>query len=416
MQFGTAILIGVLLAKSGLPTGFISMYEAWIFIASLFIFFWVAGGQNTLLQLYPKLNERQQQAALFNVFFLFTLGGLLSGGVLYLFRNQVAQQLTSFAELPHIDLLALFLFFNAPTFLIQIYYLLLKKFKAIVLFGGVSFGLQLVLVVLPVYLGMTMKEVMLGLLAWAVFKFGWGIVLVARYAKWSLDKIFLKRYLPLALPLLLFAFIGKGSEYVSGLVVTTLFDDDAAFAVFRYGAREFPLAVVMVGALATSLISEVAAGQPEGLERIKRTTLRLAHWLYPMSMVSMLVAPVVFPLVFNADFRESARIFNIFTLLLSSRILLPQVVAMAHHRNYILTLSALAELALLAALSWWWGKLFGLPGVAFAAVAAFMTDRVILIGYNWKVLHIPPGKYIAWRPFLLYNALMAGVFFVSLMY
>lgn len=416
LQFGTAILIGILLAKSGLPTSLISVYEAWMFIASLFVFFWIAGGQNTLLQLYPKLEEDQQKTALFNVFFLFTTAGLVTGAGLFLSRNLVTQQLTNFTELPHLDLLSLFIVFNAPTFLIQIYYLLLKKFRAIVLFGIVSFGLQLMLVVLPVYLGMTLKEVMLGLVIWAVFKFLWGIVLVARHAKWAIDPKFLRHYLPLALPLLLFSFIGKGSEYVSGLVVTTLFEDDAAFAVFRYGAREFPLAVLMVGALATSLIPEVSADIGKGLSRIKATTLKLSHWLYPMSMVSMLAAPVVFPVVFNPDFKESARIFNIFTLLLSSRILLPQVITMARQKNYILTLSAVSELAVLAALSWWWGSLFGLAGVAFAAVAAFMVDRIILIWYNWKVLRISPGQYIAWKPFLVYNALMLGVFFVSLSY
>jgi hypothetical protein len=402
LQFGTAILIGVLLAKSGLPTELISVYEALMFIASLYCFFWIVGGQNTLLQLFPKLDEQQQRSALFNVFLLFVMAGLATGGLLFLTKNLVAGRLTNFTELPHLDLLALFLVFNSPTFLIQIFYLLLKKFRAIVVFGVVSFGLQLVAVVLPIYLGASLREVMLGLLGWAVFKFVWGIVLLARHAGWQWDARFIKMYLPLALPLLLFAFIGKGSEYVSGLVVTTLFEDEKAFAVFRYGAREFPLAVLMVGALATSLIPEVAGNLEAGLARIKSTTRRLSHWLYPLSMASMLAAPLLFPVIFNPDFKESARI------------LLPQVVVMSRQKNYMLTLSVVVELAVLAALSWWWGQLFGLAGVAFAAVAAFAVDRAILIWYNWRVLKIPPGAYVDGRTYLIYNVLLVAVFLVSL--
>ncbi|MBK9014805.1 MAG: hypothetical protein IPM82_12420 [Saprospiraceae bacterium] len=71
LQFGTAVLIGILLVKAGLPTSLVSVYEALMFIASLFCFFWVAGGQNALLQLFAKLDEATQKRAIFNVFFLF---------------------------------------------------------------------------------------------------------------------------------------------------------------------------------------------------------------------------------------------------------------------------------------------------------------------------------------------------------
>lgn len=414
MQFGVAILTGILLAKSGLPTELISVYEAWMFLASLFCFFWVVGGQNTLLQLYPKLDEQQKKSALFNVFLLFTLAGVASGGILFFTQHLVVEELTNFSELPWLSLLALFIAINSPTFLIQIFYLLLKKYRAIVVFGAVSFSLQLAVVAVPVYLGMTLREVMYGLLSWAIFKFGWAVVLLARHARWHWDGSFLKTYWPLVVPLLLLAFIGKGSEYVSGLVVSMLFDDEKAFAVFRYGAREFPLAVLMVGALATSLLPEVSENQTAGLQRIKDTTRRLSHWLYPMSMASMVAAPLLFPVIFNPDFKESARIFNIFTLLLSSRILLPQVVTMSFQKNYVLTFSAVVELVVLAALSGWWGQQFGLEGVAYAAAAAFMVDRAILIGYNWRVLKIAPGAYVDWRTYLIYNVLLVAMFLVSL--
>ncbi|MCF8244007.1 MAG: oligosaccharide flippase family protein [Saprospiraceae bacterium] len=413
LQFGTAILIGILLVKAGLPTALVSVYEALMFIASLFCFFWVAGGQNALLQLFAKLDEATQKRAIFNVFLLFSVAGLLAGSLLFIFQKPVGQYLTNFEQLPLLNLLALFLILNSPSFLLQIFYLLLKKYKQLVRFGVVSFGLQLVLVVLPIFLHFSLRETMFGLLVWAFVKLVWCLVVVYRHADWTIDPVFLKKYLLLAWPLLLFAAIGKGSEYVSGLAVTTLFEDEKAFAIFRYGARELPIAVLMVGALATALIPELAENQSLGLERIKSNTRRLSHWLFPISMASMLAAPFLFPFFFNQDFKASAQIFNIFTLLLASRILLPQVVTMGAGKNKILILSALAELVVLVLLSFWWGSSFGLLGVAWAAVVAFMVDRVLLIWYNWRVLKIHPSSYVDWKIWIGYNLLLIATFLIS---
>ncbi|MBK9014806.1 MAG: oligosaccharide flippase family protein [Saprospiraceae bacterium] len=331
-----------------------------------------------------------------------------------MYQNPVGQHLTNFEQMPLLNLLALFLVLNSPSFLLHIFYLLLKKYQQLVVFGVVNFGLQLVLVVVPIFLHFSLRESMYGLLVWAVVKLIWSFVVVYRHAEWQFDVVFLKKYLSLAWPLLLFAAIGKGSEYVSGVAVSTLFEDEKVFAIFRYGARELPLAVLMVGALATALIPEMAENQALGLERIKKQTRKLSHWLYPISMLSMLAAPFLFPIFFNQDFKLSARIFNIFTLLLASRILLPQVVTMGAGKNNILIISALTELVVLVGLSFWWGKSFGLEGIAWAAVAAFMVDRAVLIWYNWQVLKISPGDYIHWKTWGTYNLLLVAIFLISL--
>ncbi|MBI1225549.1 MAG: hypothetical protein GC192_09970 [Bacteroidetes bacterium] len=224
----------------------------------------------------------------------------------------------------------------------------------------------------------------------------------------------MKKYAVLAWPLLLFAAIGKGAEYVSGFSASVLFQDEKIFAIFRYGAREMPLAVLMVGALSLALIPELAENQVLGLERIKSQTKKLSHLLYPLSMATMLTSPFLFPFFFNDDFKPSARIFNIFTLLLSSRILLPQTVAMGAGKNKILVISALAELLVLITLCFWWGKIFGIEGIAWAAVAAFMVDRVVLIWYNWRVLHIHPSQYIDVKTWAVYNTALVAIFLISM--
>lgn len=413
LQFGAAALLGILLAKSGLPTAQISVYEALIFIASLYCFFWIVGGQNALLQLFPKLQEAEKPAALFSTYVLFTLAGWVTAASLFFSQSLVHQYLTNLAELPHLDLLVVFMAFHCPGFLIHLYYLLLKKYRQIVAFAVMSFSLQVAAVVLPLFFGATLRESVWGLVAWAVFRFCWGWVLIARHARWRWDVVFVKNYLPLVLPLLLLGLIGKGAEYASGLIVSTLFEDQKAFAIFRYGARELPLAVLMVGALATSLLPQVVENEALGLQRIKAATRRLSHLLYPLSILSILLSPWLFPLLFNPDFTASAAVFNTFTLLLTSRILLPQVVLMARQRNYVATLAAAIELILIIVLGLVLGKTFGLAGVAFATVIAFFIERIILMTYCYRAFGIAPSAYMDVRNYLIYNGLLLAAYIVS---
>ncbi|MEY3053461.1 MAG: hypothetical protein RLY31_3246 [Bacteroidota bacterium] len=414
LQFAVGIATGVWLAQAGVPTTWISVYESMVFLSGLFCFFWVAGGQNTLLQLIPKLNDPASvRTALFSTYLLLVLVSALTGLALWMSEDYLVAHTASGESLrPVIPLAAWYLFLNGPAYFIHIYYLLIGKYRRIVVFGLVSGLWQLTAVVLPVALGMTMRSVWVSLVAWAAFRSVWGLVLWYRHTTWRWNGGFIRRLMPMSVPLVLLAFIGKGSEYVSGFIVSTRFADERSFALFRYGAREFPLAVLLVGALSTSLLPEITADLDRGLARIKYTTLRLSHWLFPVSILSIFLSPILFPIVFNDDFAAAAQIFNTYTLLLTSRILLPQIVTMGHHRNYLVALSAAVEFGVVAALCWWWAD-FGLTGVAAGVVVGFLVDRVILLWYNWRKLGVSPARYVHLPSYLAYNLLLWAAYLLS---
>lgn len=413
MQFGTSGVIAIVLAKSGWPLEQIAIYEALLFMGGIYTFFWLAGGNNALLQIFPKLDEAEGRTGLFNTFLLFTFAGVLSGALIYGTANLVIDKLTKFTTLPHLGLLAVYIAINAPTLFIQIYYLLLGQFRKIILFGTIGFSLQLAAVAIPVLTGRGLKEVLYCLIAWAIFKFVWVVALVYRHTHWRLDFTFLRKYWKLAVPLLLLAFIGKGSEYASTFLVTALFDDESAFAIYRYGAREIPLSLVMLSALATSLLPVASGNLEEGVKAIRKNSTRLSHFLFPVSIVFMVASPVLFPLVFSPEFKSSAYIFNTLAFYLSNRILMPQVLTMARGHNFVVTMSALIEFVAVVVLCYLLGRSFGLVGIAMGSVLAFFVDRIILIAYNWKKLGIHPSSYIDWWVYLVYNALLIAAYCIS---
>jgi O-antigen/teichoic acid export membrane protein len=254
---------------------------------------------------------------------------------------------------------------------------------------------------------------MWGLIIWASMKLFWTIYLLQQFSIPEIDLPFWKKYIPRLMPLLLLALIGKGSEYLNNLMVSILFEEEKAFAIYRYGAREFPISVLLVSALSTSLLPLLSENLHSGLEAIRDATRKLSHFLFPASILTLLLSPVIFPIVFSQDFRDSARIFNIFGLLLGSRILMPQVVLMAHQRNMFLTYAAIVEMAILTSLSYILGGRFGMEGVAAAMVISFMIERIILICYCWHNLGVRPDSYIHWPTWVVYNGLLYLFFGIS---
>ncbi|MEO1715241.1 MAG: lipid II flippase MurJ, partial [Bacteroidota bacterium] len=220
-------------------------------------------------------------------------------------------------------------------------------------------------------------------------------------------------YTTVATPLLLHLLIGNSVEYIDGLIVTSYFPDEGAFAVFRYGARELPLTTLLVGAVVTAMIPVASRSLGQGMQEIRSKTLRLSHWLFPLSAVLMLLSPWLFPFVYNADFQESAIVFNWYLLILGTRILLPQVLLIAKGHNYFLVISAIIETLVNVGLSLWWVRSYGLGGIAAASVVANLINKLNMMIYCRWQWGIRPGQYIALPWYFSYLALLIVAYIIS---
>lgn len=404
MRFAATFLIGILLAKSGIPTADISLYETWLFFGNIVTFFWMGGGQNALIAFFPKLESPEdRRSLLFQAFAMFNLLALFAALALIWSGSWIGGRFGQSGEIPHLWWLCLFILGNVPSQLVHLFYLLQEKPLFILRYGMLAFGLQMAAVLVPVYLGSGIEAAFISLAMWALLKWIWLFVLTLRYGRWEWSPGILKPYAWAMLPLTLHVLVGNSVEYADGLIVAGYFEDGRQFALFRFGARELPLTMLLIGGIVTGLIPVASRNLEEGMAEIRRRTAGLAHWLFPLSAVLMVLSPVAFPLVYNADFSVSAKVFNIYLLILSSRILLPQVAIIARQRNFVLVGSALLETALNVGLSLWWVRFWGLEGVAMASVAAFLVNKLNLILYNYYFLGIAPGSYIPLKIWGLYT-------------
>ncbi len=423
LRFGTTLFIGILLAKIfGLATAEIALYEVILFLGNFVSFFWISAGIKSLLSEYTR-SKNQAATLLINTSFLLFIVGLLAAAILYYFQSFLLQNFTQFDQISYLYLICLYLIFNAPSSLIEYIYLLDKKDNKIIRYGLIIFGLQLMAVLVPLLMKWGIEGIFQCLVIWSLFKFGWLLGILKQH--WNRSKSTLKnksvlnwstqkRLLILIFPLSLHMLIGGGMEYVDGFIVTKYFEDTSMFAIFRYGARELPLVTILTAALTATLIPIAVENQAFVLPKIKKEIDKLSWWLFPLTMALMLVSPFLFPMVYNENFAPSASVFNVYLLIISSRILLPQVIILAHQHNYVLVWSALIEVLINLGLSLYWVKDYGLEGIAFATVCAYFVNKIMLIAYNYFQFKIPLSAYLNLPKYFFYNISLALFFWMSL--
>ena len=274
LRFSFVILISIAMAKIGLPLAEIGVYEALIMVGGTFTFFWMTGLMNGILPTYPTLSEEERPAFIFNLFVVLVAASTLVTGLMWYFQDALTQMMTNFKTLPYFHWLCLYLAINLPTFLVEYLYILLNKPKPIIGFGLFSFGGQFLVVILPLLLGWSLEWAFIGLVALAIAKYFWLVPLLIKYSKvnWKFQR--LVPYFWIALPIVVYTFVGGVMTYIDGTIIMKYFDE-SQFAIYRIGAREFPLSLALLTAMSTALVSNIVEHLQSGLGQIKHRTSKL---------------------------------------------------------------------------------------------------------------------------------------------
>ncbi len=413
MRLGAAVLTGILLAKSGLPTAEIGAWEMLLYLGTTLTFFWVNGLLQGIAPVYSKLDKKGQKDFIFNHFLLFC--GIAAILFLLLFWGEkwIAPALTGMAEVPHFKLFALYLLLNLPTFPVEYFYLLHERPRSIVIWGILTFGLHVLALFVPIKLGFGLEGGITALVLLSGLKFAWAAGLALRFGRIGFDKKMILSYLVFCAPLMLSNVVSNLILLFDNWLVGWHFGDPAVFAVYRYGAREFPLATALVGALGIAMIPHLSTSLQGGLAELKIKSLRLMHWLFPLTILLLCSSKAIFPIVFNPDFAASADLFNIYLLTLASRVLLPASIVLAMGDSRSIFWVSVLELCIKFALGFGFIQFWGLPGLAFSVVLSFWVEKLGLIWVLEKKFEIRTKDWVDLRWYLGYCAALGGAYWVS---
>lgn len=409
-RFGTTLLTGMFMVKAGWDGDQIGTIELLLFLGAVLTMSWVSGVKNALLSDYPKHAKPQQLIS--STVGMVQLLGLGVAILYYLFRSQITQLLCGVDHLPDEIWLAIYLALVPITVLADIIFMLLQKTKSLLNYTHVIYPIQIVLIIWAAFFDGSTTSIMMSLVIVIALKWCWLIYFLnnntgLRSSLSTAWPLFL-----LALPLMAQFAIGQGLEFVDGIIVNHHFDRET-FAIFRYGARELPITQIMVSSIALSLIPKLVSHKSDAMLEMKKATYSLMKFLFPLSMFLLLASPLLYKYFYSGDFVLSARLFNIYLLILISRILLPHAIMIAEKRNSALLVIAVIELVINVGLSLWLVRSYGLIGIAFGTLIANLAHTIMMISYNkWK-LNINPAQYIPIKPYSLLTMLMLAVYFVS---
>jgi O-antigen/teichoic acid export membrane protein len=419
LRFDVFLIISIVFTKSHLKKAEIGSWEMFLFISSLVSFFWVTGIIQSLLPLYHRnrtywkmgQNGRGKSPEIFNAFLLLSFFSVL----VFIIGQSIKGHISIFnfsGDVPYLNLLLLYILLSNPVCLIEYIYLLNNRSYRILQYGIYTFSAQLLLVIVPIIMGKDLMWSFYGLLVITAVRWVWLIILLRRYTEMKVSYEFMKEHLYLGIPLILTSLISGSAQYTDGIIISAFYNNPETFAHFRYGAKEFPLVLMLANGLSNAMLPEFStrSRMKESLAKIKIKSERLMHFLFPSSMVMMLFTRWLFPRVFNPEYVRSADIFLVYLLLIIPRLVFPQTIVIGRKRTRIALIAAILELSLNIPLSLYLIRDYGTVGVALATLIVYIIEKMFLMGYVWLKMKIKPSEYIPLKIYAIYSTLIIVLF------
>lgn len=414
------LVISIVFTKSHLTRADIGQWEMFMFIGGVMTFFWVTGIIQSLLPLYNRnktyrrvgAGVQEKSPEIFNAFLLLCIFSLF----FFLLGHSMKNNFSVFhfsGNVPYINLLLLYILLSSPVCLIEYIYLLNNRSYRIFQYGLYTYTAQLILIITPVILGKDIIWSIYGMLFIVGIRWIWLLFLLRRYTEMKISADFMKEHLYLGAPLILTSLIAGSPQYIDGIIISSVYRDPAVFAWFRYGAKEFPLVLMLANGLSNALLPEFSTRErmKDSLEKIRVKSKQIMHILFPSAIFMMLFCKWIYPRMFNPDFMKSADIFLIYSLLIIPRLVFPQTIIVGRKKTHIMLIAGIIELALnipVSLLMIKWG--YGLVGVALSTFIVTVLSRVFLAGYLWVKMNIKPSEYIPIKTYSIYCFILSVVF------
>lgn len=418
LRFLTFLIISIVFTKIGLSKEEIGLFEVSIFIASAASFFWVSGLIQAFLPLFKSnktFGDKEQLAGtkspeVFNMYVILMFFSIL----VFLIGLAIKGNFSVFGykgDVPLLNITLWYLLLSSPANLVEYIYMVQDKNGNTLSYGYITSTLQLIAAILPVLLGYDVIWSLRGLVLVSVIKNIWLVTLLYSYAEIKYSFPFIKEVLILSAPLIFNVLVSGSAQYIDGLVVTTHYSADG-FAIFRYGSKELPFVVMMTLGLHSAMLIEFSKKDKlkDTLSTIKKKSLRIMHYMYPLTIFLLLFAKPMFKGIFSPEFTRSADVFVIYLLAIVSRVFFPHTIIIGLKKGKVLFWASCIELIMNIFLSLWLVGPYGVVGVALATVVTYFISKILLIMYNYLKLGISPFDYIPVKWYSFYSFVLGSVF------
>ena len=412
LKYSSVILTAMLMARLIPSLELIKSYEHILLLSSIVSFFFVSGLGQTVIPFYETQQPTDQGSLFKTLFFLLLLLSSLSALFLILYDY-------FFSEKPSLQYLlyGAVLIFNTPCFALENYYLVHKKSPHLLIWAASSYSLQVLSFILPLFFFKSLEAGFCGLLIAAVLKFVFTCSQLKVFESLLQVKSQMTQFIVYSWPVVFSFVIGGSYTYLNALLVEdNLSSKD--FILYRYGAREFPLFLIIANSFSLVYSAKIAQGIKtkqvhESLLAFKSKSRTVMHQLFPLAVVLMLSSQFLFSVFYTQAFVNAFVVFNLMLFLILSRMLFPQTILLGYGHGKYFLYSSLTELIVGVSLSLILVQSHGLIGVSVAMIVAFTVEKLVLIVicYYHKINFF---KYLPIRVYLGYCGLLLLSFIFSI--
>ncbi len=417
LRFGTFFLISILFAKIAVlyqheyGLHLISQYENLMLVTSSLTFFWVSAVCNTLIPYYNNSDDTARKRVLFNTFIILIAFSILAAIVIVIMGGLRGKDVNLY------NMFALVVLLNTPTYIVDYIFYLNGKYKSLIRWGIITFSAHIIMLCLPLYFKQSLTLAINLLLVLSLVKFNYTIILLMKFSTISIHTRLIKDFLLKAMPLMFSILLAGSMEYINSYIIEYKFSEEE-FAMFRYGARELPIFLILANSLSNVYSGEIAKFNQEGrleegLAKFKQSSTKLMRWLFPGTMIMMFLSPYLFKYAYNEQLIEGYKIFNIYLLLIVSRMIYPQTVIIGIMKSRVFYVISSNYLIINCLLSFWFIYLFGIKGIAYATAISFLIEKIMLVTFC-KMEGIPFRQYTNIKEYVIFSILTITVYYLSL--
>lgn len=322
--------------------------------------------------------------------------------------EQVAALLNNESVIRFLPYIGLYLLFMLMSVMLEIVMTVRREHVSASVSYALSDLLRACLYIMPVLFIADLEWLMTGALLFAVVRFCFTVVYLARsfgFSGLQLDKPVLKQHLAYALPFGLAGFIEILQLNFHMYAVAYRFDP-VTFAIYAVGCLQVPL----IDILMTSTSNVMMVNMRRQL-REKRPAAVLAIWLdsvrklalvlFPLISLLLVVAPVLIVLLFTSAYADSVPVFMVWTASSALVCLLTDGVLRVYADNRYLIFQNLIRLAIIASLIHWFIDQYALIGAVMVTTFATVVIKIMALFRISRWMNVGLIKLLPWRSLLL---------------
>lgn len=411
-RYSLLFITSIALAHSGLSLQQIGLYETLLLISGMFSFFYTGAITTKLLSADIKDKSKNYKMAFTIILSISALVALL----LFSFRNYL-NYLLNVGDVSHIKYFALYILFSAPGFLLEYFFLLEKKMKALLAYG-IIYGVSYFLIVSVLsFTNARTENIFIALIILAFARFLVLLILIFGNKSETFEWKDISQFCFSAFPILLSLLLSGCADYIDSLLALNYLGPEQ-LAIFRYGAKELPLSLLLANAMSNAMVPVLSGSNnfSQSVSELKRRASNLMRIVFPVSIALMLTAKWIYPIVFSQRFAESALIFCIYLLLVCSRVTFPQTLLLAKGHFKKIAVASAIELVINLIASILLMHHYGLTGIATGTVIAFMSEKLILLYFVKKDLDIKASALINLKEYLIFSVFLLVSFYYVIFY